>query len=58
MHTVLEQIKDAGLALVKAEEDHAYATHRCITDTQQAHYATKIVAEKEMWGYDKMTEAD
>lgn len=41
-----------------ATENAAYAMHRCITPEQQAHYDKKIAAEKVMWGYDKMTDAD
>ena len=41
-----------------AKSNAAYALHRCITADQKAHYDKKIKAEKEMWGYDKMTDAD
>jgi hypothetical protein len=36
----------------------AYALHRCITPEQKEHYDKKIAAEKEMWGYDAMTDGD
>ena len=56
--TVLDEIEGVTLALERAKADDAYAVHRCINAAQQAHYSEKIVAEKEMWGYDKMSEAD
>jgi hypothetical protein len=32
--------------------------HRCVTPAQKTHYDSKITAEKEMWGYDKMSASD
>lgn len=56
--TILDNIAAKKLALDKAILDNSAAIHRCITATQKAHYDKKILAEKTMWGYDKMTDAD
>jgi hypothetical protein len=55
---VLDEIALSQIALDKATSTVAYFTHRCITDAQKAHYDKKINAEKEMWGYNEMSDTD
>lgn len=57
LQAVLDKIAQSQIALDHATINAAYTMHRCITDTQKAHYDKKVTAEKEMWGYAEMSDS-